>query len=119
MLKLKLQFFGHLMGRDDSLEKTLMLGKMGEQEEKGVAEDEMVRWQNRLKGQEFEQTPEDSEGQGSLVCYSPWGHKESDTTEWWNNKFLLVLYSLYLALSLTQLLMFNKHLTDEWKNEKS
>ena len=75
MLKLKLQVFGHLMGRDDSLEKTLMLGKMGGQEEKGVAEDEMVRWQNQLKGQEFEQTPEDCEGQGSLVCYSPWGHR--------------------------------------------
>ena len=41
-----------------------------------MAEDEMVRWQHRLNGQEeFEQTPGDSEGQGSLVCYSPWDHR--------------------------------------------
>ena len=44
MLKLKLQYFGHLMGRTDSLEKTLMLGKIEGQEEKGTAKDEMVRW---------------------------------------------------------------------------
>ena len=43
MLKLKLQYFGHLMRRADSFEKTLMLGGMGEQEEKGTMEDEMVR----------------------------------------------------------------------------
>ena len=44
MLKLKLQYFGHLMGRVDSLEKTLMLGGIGGQEEKGTTEDEMVGW---------------------------------------------------------------------------
>ena len=54
---------------------------MGEgQEEKGATEDEMVGWYHRLNGREFEQTPRDGEGQGSLVCCSPWGHKESDTT---------------------------------------
>ena len=42
---------------------------------------EMVGWRHRLNGHEFEQTPGDSEGQGSLVCYSPWGDKESDMTE--------------------------------------
>ena len=42
---------------------------------------EMVGWHHQLNGHEFEQTPEDSEGQGSLACCSPWGHKESDTTE--------------------------------------
>ena len=41
----------------------------------------MVGWHHTLNGREFEQTPGDSEGQESLVCCSPWGHKESDTTE--------------------------------------
>ena len=41
----------------------------------------MVGWHHRLNGHEFEQTPGDSEGQGGLACCSPWGHKESDTTE--------------------------------------
>ena len=52
----------------------------GGQEEKQVTEDEMVGWHYWLNGHEFEQTLGDSEGQGSLVCCSPWGHKESDTT---------------------------------------
>ena len=67
MLKLKLQYFGHLMQRIDSLEKTLMLGKI---EDKGMAEDKMVGWHYQLNGHEFEQTPGDSEGQGSLACYN-------------------------------------------------
>ena len=46
-----------------------------------MTEDEMVGWHHRLNGHEFEQTPEDGEGQGSLMCCSPWGRKESDTTE--------------------------------------
>ena len=57
MLKLKLQYFGHLMRRADSLENTLMLGKIeGDEkgEEKGMTEDEMVRWCHRLNGHEFE-----------------------------------------------------------------
>ena len=45
-----------------------------------MTEDEMVGWHHQLSGQEFEKTPGDSEGQGSLVCCSPWGCKESDTT---------------------------------------
>ena len=45
-----------------------------------MTEDEMVGWHHRLNGQEFEQTLGDSEGQASLVCCSPWGHKELDTT---------------------------------------
>ena len=51
------------------------------QEEKGVTEDEMVKWHHWLSGHEFEQTPGDSERQRSLVCCSPWSCKESDTTE--------------------------------------
>ena len=46
-----------------------------------MTEDEMVGWHHRLSGHKFMQTPGDSEGQESLVCCSPWGDKESDTTE--------------------------------------
>ena len=61
-----------------------MLGKTG-QEEKGMAEDEMVECYYRLNGREFEETLRDSEGQRSLACFSPWGCKESDMTEQLNN----------------------------------
>ena len=54
MLKLKLQYFGHLMQRVDSLEKTLMLGGIWGQEEKGTTEDEMAGWHHRLDGHELE-----------------------------------------------------------------
>ena len=80
LLKLKLQYFGHLMQRTDSFEKTLMLRKI-EGEEKGMTEDEVVRWHQQLNGHEFEQTLGVSDGQGGPVCCSPWVHKESDTTE--------------------------------------
>ena len=79
MLKLKLQYCGHLMGRPDSLEKTLMLGKI--EEEKGMTEDEMVGWHHQLNGHEFEQAMGVGDGQGSLACCSPGSHKESDMTE--------------------------------------
>ena len=46
-----------------------------------MTEDDMVGWHHRLNGHESEQTLGVAEGQGSLVCYSPWGYKESDTTE--------------------------------------
>ena len=75
MLKLKLQYFGHLMQRADSLEKNPDAGKDRGQEEKGTTEDEMVGWHQRLNGHEFEQAPGDGEGQGSLACCSPWGHR--------------------------------------------
>ena len=80
MLKLKIQYFGHLMQRTDSLGKTLMLEEDRRQEEKGTAKDKMVEWHHQLNRHEFEQAPGDAEGQGSLVCCSPWGHKESDMT---------------------------------------
>ena len=94
MLKLKLQYFGHLMRRTDSLEKTLILGKIWRQEENGTAEDEMVRWHHWLNGHEYEQAPGDGEGQGSLACCSPLSHKDSDTTEWLSiyMVFLVVMY---------------------------
>ena len=58
-----------------------MLGKIEGRGRRGVTEDEMVGWYHRLNGHEFEQTPGDGEGQGSLECCSPWGCKELDTTE--------------------------------------
>ena len=77
MLKLKFQYFGHLMRRADSLEKTLRLFSFLQEE----TEDEMVRWHHQLKGRESEHALGDGEGQGSLVCCSPWGLRESDMTE--------------------------------------
>ena len=50
-------------------------------------QDEMVGWHHQLNGHEFEQTPGDSEGQGSPACCSPWGSKESDMTERLNNNY--------------------------------
>ena len=81
ILKLKLQYFGHLMRRADSLEKTLMLGKI---------EGRRRRWWQRMKwldgitdsvDMRFEWTPGVSDGQGGLECCSSWGHKEADTTQ--------------------------------------
>ena len=80
MLKLQLQYSGHLMRRTDSLEKTLMLGRI-EGRRRGRQREEMVGWHHRLNGHEFEQALRVGDGQGSLVCYSPWGCKELDTTE--------------------------------------
>ena len=85
MLKLKLQYLGHLMQRANSLEKTLMLGKIEGMKRSG-RQDEMIGWHHRLSGHELGQTLRDGEGQGSLACCSPWGHKESDMTEQLNNE---------------------------------
>ena len=63
-------------------------GKDWRQEEKGMTEDEMVGWHYWLNGHEFEQTLGNGEGQGSLACCSPWGHKELDMTEQLNNNFV-------------------------------
>ena len=79
------------MRRADSLEKTL--GKTEGRRRRVQQGNEIVGWHHRFNGHEFEQTLGDSEGQGSLVCSSPWGHKESNTTEWLNNSSL---YSDYL-----------------------
>ena len=65
-----------LIGKDSDA------GKDWRQEEKGMTEDEMVGWYHRLNGHGFGWTPGVGEGQGSLVCCSPWSHKELDTTEW-------------------------------------
>ena len=83
MLKLKLQYFGHLMWRADSFEKTLMLGKIEGRRRRGW-QDEMAGWHHRLNGHGFRWTLGVGDGQGGLMCCSSWGHKESDTTEWLN-----------------------------------
>ena len=70
MLNLKFQYFGHLVQRADSLEKTLMLGKIEGRRRRGQ-EDEMVGWHHQLNGHEFEQSLGDSKGPGSLACCSP------------------------------------------------
>ena len=78
---------GHLMQRDNSLEKTLMLGKLEGRRRRGWWS---MRWwdgcHHWLDAHGFEQTPGDGDGQGSLACCSPWGHKESDMPEWLNEK---------------------------------
>ena len=65
-----------------------------------MTEDEMVGWHHRFNRHEFEQTMGDSEGQGSLACCSPWGCKESDTTERLNNKNKVKSVSLRSSLTL-------------------
>ena len=80
MLKLKLQYFGCLMWKANSLEKPWCWERLKAGEGDVMTEDEMVGWHHWLNGHEFEQTSGDSKGQGSLACCSTWGHKESDTT---------------------------------------
>ena len=80
MLKLKLPTLWPPDEKSWLIGKVLEAAKDWGQVEKGVAEDKVVRFHHRLNGHEFEQTPRDSEGQGSLACCSPWGRKESGTT---------------------------------------
>ena len=71
MLKLKLRYFGHLMRRVDSLEKT-DAGRDWGQEERGTTEDEMVGWHHQLSGHGFGWTSGVGDGQGGLECCSSW-----------------------------------------------
>ena len=80
MLKLKLQYFGHLMQRADSFPPDA--GKDWGQEQKGTTGGEMVGWHHRLDGHEFEQTLGDSEGQGILACCRPRGHGGTRLSDW-------------------------------------
>ena len=73
-----------LICKDPDAEKDL-------RQEKGMTEDEMVGWHHWLNGHEFESTPGVDDGQGGLVCCGPWGHKESDTTEWLNWTELVIV----------------------------
>ena len=81
MLKLKLQYFGHLMRRADSFEKTLMLRGIGGRRRKGQ---QRMRWLDGITGSmdmSLGKLWGVGNGQGGLVCCSSWGRKESDTTE--------------------------------------
>ena len=74
------------MGRPDTQENTSDAGKDWRQEEKGMTEDEMVGYYQWFNAQEFEQTLEDGEGQGSLTCCNQWGCKELDTSNQLKNR---------------------------------
>ena len=81
MLKLKLQYFGHLMRRVDSLERTLMLGEIGGRRRRGR---QRMRWLDGITDSmdvSLSELPGVGDGQGGLVCCDSWGRKESDTTE--------------------------------------
>ena len=80
MLKLKLQYFGHLMRRTDSLEKTQMLGKIEDRRRRGR---QRMRWLDGITDSMDMSLGKlrVGDGQGGLVCCSPWGRKELDTTE--------------------------------------
>ena len=81
MLRLKLQYFGRLMWRADSTEKTLMLGKTEGRRRRG-RQDEIVGWPHQLNGHEFERTLRDNKGQGSLAC---WVHGVKNSWTWLSN----------------------------------
>ena len=109
MLKLKLQYYGQLMWRVDSLEKTLILGGIQGRRRRGW-EDEMAGWHHRLDGHEFEWTRGVGDGQGGLALCSPWVRKESDTTEWlnwtelnWINRNVEHLFLCLLAICMSSL----------------
>ena len=98
MLKLKLQYFDHLMRKMSWLiGKDSDAGRDWGKEENGTTEDEMAGWNHWLDGHEFEWTPGVGDGQGGLACCSPWGSKESDTTEWlnWLNWTSLIIWCIF------------------------
>ena len=83
MLKLKRQYFGYLMRRVNSLEKTLMLGEIGGKRKKGTTENEMAGWHHWLDGREFEWTPGVDDGQGGLACCNSWvSMSQTRLSEW-------------------------------------
>ena len=93
-------------------------GKDWRQEEKGTAEDEMVGWHHRVDGHEFEQAPGVGDGQGSLEYCSPWGLKESSTTEWLNWIDWVKIYkrqNLQKQALTSMLLFLGRHLM-LWRN---
>ena len=91
MLKLKLQYFGHLMRESWLIWKDPDAGKDWGQEEKGTTQDEMVGWHHRLNGHGFGWTLGVGDGQRGMTCWGSWDRKELDTTEWMNWTELIIL----------------------------
>ena len=81
-------------------------------QKKGMTEGDMVGWHHWLNEHEFEQAPGDGAGQGSLACCSPWGHKESDTTEWLNssNDCFFFLSKQFITTCIIWILFYNSNL---------
>ena len=101
MLKLKLQYFGHLMWRTDSLEKTLMLGKTEGRKRRGGPK---IRWLDGITNSmdmSLRKTPGVGDGQRDLVCCGSWDRTELDTTEWlnWTELNWISYVSLLVSLS--------------------
>ena len=93
--------------------KCWLIGKDRRQEEKGMTEDEMAGWHHWLNGHELAQALGGGDGEGILACWSPWGHKESDTTEWlnwtelkpwWETCLILSPWDLYIEKKFKSLL---------------
>ena len=100
MLKLKLQYFGQLMWRVDSLGEILMLGKIEGRRKRGWQRTRWLEWDHWFNGHEFEQALGDGEGQGILACCSPWGHRKLGMTERLNNNNTMSMYLFQLVSSL-------------------
>ena len=115
-LKLKLQYFGHLMRRTDSLEKTLMLGKIEGRKRRGR---QRMRWLDGITGSmdvSLSKLQGVGDGQGGLACCSPWGHKQLDTTERlnWTDGWFMLRFDRKQQNSVKQL-SFNKKIKKEKK----
>ena len=106
ILKLKLQYFGHLIWRTDSLEKTLKVGKIEGRRRKGMTEDEMVGWHHQLDGHEFEQALGVGEGQRNLACWVHGGTKSQTGLSNWITTTKLPsphpFFSMWFSLDLLQ-----------------
>ena len=87
-------------------------GKDWRQEEKGMTEDEMFGWHHWLNGHEFEQAPGVGDGQGSLACCNPWGHKQLETTEWLN--WIELMESLHSCTVLVNKYLITKGKGNNW-----
>ena len=128
MLKLKLQYFGHLMRRVNSLEKTLMLGGIAGRRRRGR---QRMSWLDGITNSmdvEFGWTPGVGDEQGGLACYSSWGYKDSHTTEKLNwteltswtfvDKVMSLLFNILSGLVIT-CLPRSKHLLISWLQSPS
>ena len=98
ILKLKLQYFGHLMQRTDLLEKTLILGKIEGRRRRGQRG--WDGWHHQFVEHEFELAPGAGDGQGGLACCSPWGCRKSDITEQLNWSEWLMILNIFSCANL-------------------